>query len=85
MVALNNNWIEVARVHKNVNGGMYDVVLWAREPDQWIDIENNKSWIEVSLDTEWVQGNTYGGNYLISCGLQLAAVLRIILKRLKTF
>ncbi len=23
MVALNNNWKEVARVHKNVNGGMY--------------------------------------------------------------
>lgn len=67
MVALNNNWKEVARVHKNVNGGMYDVVLWAREPDQWIDVENNKSWIEVSLDTEWIQGNTYGGNYLISC------------------
>lgn len=67
MVALNNNWIEVARVHKNVNGGMYDVVLWAREPDQWIDVENNKSWIEVSLDTEWIQGNTYGGNYLIEC------------------
>ena len=67
MVALNNNWIEVARVHKNVNGGMYDVVLWAREPDQWIDFENNKSWIEVSLDTEWIQGNTYGGNYLIKC------------------
>ena len=67
MVALNNNWIEVARVHKNVNGGIYDIVLWAREPDQWIDIENNKSWIEVSLDTEWEQGNTYGGNYLISC------------------
>ena len=67
MVALDNNWVEVARVHKNVNGGMYDVVLWAREPDQWIDVENNKSWIEVSLDTEWVQGNTYGGNYLIKC------------------
>lgn len=67
MVTLNNNWIEVARVHKNVNGGIYDIVLWAREPDQWIDIENNKSWIEVSLDTEWEQGNTYGGNYLISC------------------
>lgn len=67
MVALNNNWIEVARVHKNVNGGIYDIVLWAREPDQWIDVENNKSWIEVSLDTEWEQGNTYGGNYLISC------------------
>lgn len=67
MVALNNNWKEVARVHKNVNGGIYDIVLWAREPDQWIDVENNKSWIEVSLDTEWEQGNTYGGNYLISC------------------
>lgn len=67
MVALNNNWVKVAQVHKNVNGGIYDIVLWAREPDQWIDVENNKSWIEVSLDTEWVQGNTYGGNYLISC------------------
>ena len=67
MVVLSNNWIEVARVHKNVNGGMYDVVLWAREPDQWIDVENNKSWIEVSLDTEWIQGNTYGGNYVIAC------------------
>lgn len=67
MVALNNNWKEVARVHKNVNGGMYNIVLWAREPDQWIDVEKNKSWIEVSLDTEWIQGNTYGGNYLISC------------------
>ena len=67
MVALKNNWIAVARVHKNVNGGIYDIVLWAREPDQWIDVENNKSWIEVSLDTEWEQGNTYGGNYLISC------------------
>ncbi len=67
MVALNNNWVKVAQVHKNVNGGIYDIVLWAREPDQWIDVENNKSWIEVSLDTEWEQGNTYGGNYLISC------------------
>lgn len=67
MVALNNNWVKVAQVHKNVNGGIYDIVLWAREPDQWIDIENNKSWIEVSLDTEWVQGNTYGGNYVIEC------------------
>ncbi len=24
--------------------------LWAREPDQWIDVEKNKSWIEVSLE-----------------------------------
>ncbi|MBF1073015.1 MAG: hypothetical protein HXL40_08080, partial [Solobacterium sp.] len=67
MVALNNNWVKVAQVHKNVNGGIYDIVLWAREPDQWIDVENNKSWIEVSLDTEWIQGNTYGGNYVIAC------------------
>ncbi len=46
---------------------MYNIVLWAREPaGTRIDAEKIN---HGSFDTEWIQGNTYGGTTYFLLGV----------------
>ncbi len=84
MAALNNNWKEL---HESIRNKWWYVQyrLSGRErTDQWIGVEKNKiGRIEVSLDAALIQGNTYGGDYLLLV-LGVLRLVRFSIYRLKS-